>query len=82
MYREDNMEKIKEIGTGLMIFGLLFLLITIVFCIGNYLLKWIIDKLQKLEVDENIIGYLSIFITLALITSGMGTICLLISHWG
>lgn len=76
------MEKIKEIGTGLMIFALLFLLITVIFCIGNYLLKWVIDKLQKLEVDENIIGYLSIFITLALITSGMGAICLLISHWG
>lgn len=76
------MEKIKEIGTGLMIFALLFLLITVVFCIGNYLLKWVIDKLQKLEVDENIIGYLSIFITLALITSGMGAICLLIFYWG
>lgn len=66
------MEKIKEIGTGLMIFALLFLLITVIFCIGNYLLKWVIDKLQKLEVDKDIIGYLSIFITLALITSGMG----------
>ena len=76
------MEKIKEIGTGLMIFGLLFLLITVIFCIGNYLLKWVTDKLQKLEVDENIIGYLSVFITLALMTFGMGTICLLISHWG
>lgn len=76
------MEKIKEIGTGLMIFALLFLLITVIFCIGNYLLKWVIDKLQKLEVDKDIIGYLSIFITLALITSGMGAICLLISHWG
>lgn len=76
------MEKIKEIGMGLMIFGLLFLLITVIFCIGNYLLKWVIDKLQEWKVDKDIIGYLSIFITLALMTSGMGAICFLISHWG
>lgn len=76
------MEKIKEVGIGLMIFGLLFLLITVISCIGNYLLKWVIDKLQKLKVDEDIIGCLSVFITLALITSGMGAICLLIFYWG
>ena len=76
------MEKIKEIGIGLMIFGLLFLLITVIFCIGNYLLKWVIDKLQEWEVDEDIIGYLSVFITLALIASGMGAICLLILLFG
>lgn len=75
------MEKIEEIGTGLMIFGIMFLSIAVVFCIGNYLLNWVISKLRKWKVDENLIGYLSIFITLALMTSGMGTICLLISHW-
>ena len=83
IYVERNsMEKIEEIGIGLMVFGIMFLLITVVFCIGNCLLKWVIYKLRKWEVDEDIIGYLSIFITLTLISSGMGAICLLISYWG